>query len=307
VARRFERRPVPPRPEPRDELIPLREVTIHVVDWPGGEPAVLAIHGTGGSAYAMTALAERLAPRHRFVALDLRGHGFSDKPPAGYDLAHHVEDIVQLLDVLDLRRPALLGFSAGGAIAAFVAGRAALAGLILLEAVIGDRAVVENAAAQMAPVIARLLGQRFGGFDAYLAAHRVQRPRYSNEAERLVERFARLELAPLPDGTYRARPLRAAVEAEWASIMAADTLGALARVTCPVLIVQATQPFIGGRPYFTDTIIAAQRRAAPAAQLGVATRSTHGTLIRDPEPAMVVAIAAFVDAAASARPSDLPA
>jgi pimeloyl-ACP methyl ester carboxylesterase/DNA-binding SARP family transcriptional activator len=304
VARRFERLPVPSRPEPRDELIPLRDVTIHVVDWPGGEPAVLAIHGTGGSAYAMTALAERLAPRHRFVALDLRGHGFSDKPPAGYDLACHVEDVRQLIEALALRRPALLGFSAGGAIAAFVAGRAALSGLILLEAVIGDRAFVENAAAQMAPVIARL-GQRFGGFDAYLAALRAQpqRPRYSSEAERLVDRFARLELAPLPDGTYRERPLRAAVEAEWASIMAADSLGALARVTCPILIVQAVQPFVGGRPYFTDAIIAAQRRAAPAAELFVATRSAHPTLIRDPEPAMVAAIAAFLDTSADAKPA----
>ncbi len=31
-------------------------------------------------------LAAPLAPTHRFVGVDLRGHGFSDKPPTGYDL-----------------------------------------------------------------------------------------------------------------------------------------------------------------------------------------------------------------------------
>ena len=293
VARRFEARPVPSRPQPRDEFVPLREVTVHIVDWPGDEPAVVAIHGTGGSAYSVTALAEQLAPRHRFIALDLRGHGFSDKPPAGYDLDHHVGDVVQLMEALQLRRPALLGFSAGGAVATFVAAQAELTGLILLEGVIGDRAVVENAAAQMAPLVTRL-GRAFGGFDEYLAAHRANRPRWSSEAERLVERWARRELAPLPDGRYRERPLRAAVEAEWTSIMAADSLGALARVRCPILVVQALQPFVGGRPYSTDAIIAAQLDAAPHARLLVAAHSSHGALIRDPEPAMVTAIRTFL-------------
>ena len=53
---------------------------------PGAEPPILAIHGSTMSAYTFTALAERLTPDVRFVAVDLRGHGFSDKPPAGYDV-----------------------------------------------------------------------------------------------------------------------------------------------------------------------------------------------------------------------------
>jgi DNA-binding SARP family transcriptional activator len=50
VASRFEQAPTPARVHPHDELVPLREVTIHVVDWPGCEPAILAIHGSGMSA-----------------------------------------------------------------------------------------------------------------------------------------------------------------------------------------------------------------------------------------------------------------
>jgi pimeloyl-ACP methyl ester carboxylesterase/DNA-binding SARP family transcriptional activator len=121
VARRFEAA-VSPRPTlPREDLVPLREVTLHVVDWSGGEPTILGLHGSAGMAHSFGALAERLTPAHRFVGVDLRGHGFSDKPPSGYDLERHVADICQLIAALQMRRPVLLGHSAGGAIATFVA------------------------------------------------------------------------------------------------------------------------------------------------------------------------------------------
>ena len=89
------------------------------------------------------------------------------------------------------------------------------------------------------------------------------------------------------------RALRAAVEAEWASIIAADSLGALAGVRCPIMIVQAAKPWLGGRPYFSTPIVEAQRRAARHAEVFVAEHSDHGTIVRDPERAMVAAILEF--------------
>lgn len=306
VARRFEPTDAPRdrRPLPNDVLVPLSKVTIHVVEWPGAEPAILGIHGSGLSAYSLTGLAERLAPGVRFAALDLRGHGFSDKPPAGYDLEDHVADVAELAAALGLRRPVLLGHSAGGTVAAFAASRVDAAGLVLLEGMIGDRAFAENAAARSAPIGA-WLDRRFAGFDAYRAAHRARSRRipWSDEAERLVERSLHYQLAPLPDGTYRQRALRRAVEAEWASIAAADSLGALGRVGCPVLIVQALRPWIDGRPYFTDDIVAAQLRAASRAELFVTRDSDHGSLILQPEPGLVAAIRRFVVRCAAAPPA----
>ncbi|MFI5376180.1 MAG: alpha/beta fold hydrolase [Candidatus Rokuibacteriota bacterium] len=295
VARRFETT-VARRPTlPREDLIPLREVTLHVVDWSGAGPTILALHGSAGMAHSFGALAERLTPGHRFVGADLRGHGFSDKPPSGYDLERHVDDISELVAALHLRRPVLLGHSAGGAIATFLATRIDVAGLILLEAMIGDRAFAENAAAQAAP-LAGSLGQPVAAFDTYLATWRARWGPLTDEAERLAERWARFALAPLPDGRYRERAIRTAVEAEWASIIAADGLAALARVTCPILIVQALRPWIGGRPYFTEAIVEAQRRAARAAEVFVAREADHATLVRDPDPGLIATITRFVDA-----------
>jgi pimeloyl-ACP methyl ester carboxylesterase len=290
---RFEGQPSARSPLPREEFVPLKDVTLHIVDCAGGEPTIVAIHGSAGMGHTFGALAERLAPTVRFVGVDLRGHGFSDKPPAGYDLDRHVEDIRQLIAALGLRRPVLLGHSAGGTVAAFVALATDVAGLVLLEAMIGNRAFTENAAAQAAP-LATSLGSPVAGFDAYLAEWRDRREPFSDDAERLLDRWVRFALAPLPGGAYRVRALRAAVEAEWASIIAADSLGALARLRCPVMIVQALKPWLGGRPYFSRPIVEAQLRAAPNAELFVAEHSDHATIVRDPEPGMVAAILDFV-------------
>jgi pimeloyl-ACP methyl ester carboxylesterase len=55
-----------------------------------------------------------LAARHRVIALDLRGYGDSELPPAPF--AHH-DDVVGLLDALGIDRAALVGCSFGGRVA----------------------------------------------------------------------------------------------------------------------------------------------------------------------------------------------
>ena len=59
----------------------------------------------------------------RAIALDLRGHGESDKPhdPAAYGRADMAGDILSLMDHLDLRQADLLGYSMGSHLALAVA------------------------------------------------------------------------------------------------------------------------------------------------------------------------------------------
>lgn len=57
---------------------------------------------------------DALATRHRVIALDLRGYGESELPPAAF--AHH-DDVAGLLDALGLASAALVGCSFGGAVA----------------------------------------------------------------------------------------------------------------------------------------------------------------------------------------------
>lgn len=289
---------------PIDELVPLQEITMHVVEWPGDEPPLLAIHGSAGHAYALTALGERLAPEVRFVAIDLRGHGFSDKPPVGYGLDDHVQDVLQLMTTLRLRRPVLLGHSIGGAIATFAAAAAQddVGGLILLDAVVGDRAFIESASFVVAEFGASL-DRRFKDFDQYHG--RLGRELADSEWQRWLERSDRMELAPLPDGTVRRRGLRHALEAEWASVAQADSLEALSEVRAPVLVVHASGPW-DEVPYLDEQTVRKQLAAARDAKLFVAERSHHADLIRRPDDALVNALKTFVRATAPATQAEQP-
>ena len=67
-----------------------------------------------------------LAKDHRVIALDLRGHGQSDKPhdPRAYG-PETIADVVRLLDHLNIERAHLLGYRWG------VASRASLPSCIL--------------------------------------------------------------------------------------------------------------------------------------------------------------------------------
>jgi pimeloyl-ACP methyl ester carboxylesterase len=82
--------------------------------------------------------AEALASRHRVVAIDLRGHGQSDKPKQGYAEADFVADLTAILPGFD-DAPDLIGHSMGGRIAARVAAAhpELLRRLVLAEAVGG--------------------------------------------------------------------------------------------------------------------------------------------------------------------------
>jgi pimeloyl-ACP methyl ester carboxylesterase len=193
----------------------------------------------------------------------------------------------------------VLGFSLGGAIAAAVAAEGGVGGLILLDGVIGHRAFTDNAAAKVVRPLGELLELRVGGFAGYMEQWRSRQARHSDDAERLLERWIRHELTPLPDGSYRRRGVRRALEDTWASLKDGDSLGALSRVRCPVLIVQATLPWRGDEPYLTGAIIGEQLRAAPGTQRFVARSSDHVMLLHDPEPAMVEAISQFANSLAA--------
>lgn len=281
---------------PIDDLVSVEGVTLHVVDWPGSRPTIVALHGSIGSAYTFSALAERLAPEFRFVGMDLRGHGLSDKPPGDYSLPRFVADLVAFVRALDPGPHILLGFSAGGAIATHAARQTGARGLILLDGVVGPREFTQSSAARVVKDFGDSLELRFPSFEAYLDVWRGTRVPFPSEAERTAERVARYQLARLPDGTYRRRGLREALESEWTSIIDADNLGALAKLDCPVLVVRGAASWIGDGPYISDAVAQIQVQTARRAELFVAQHSNHPMLIRSPEPDMVERIRTFASA-----------
>ncbi|MEU7008545.1 alpha/beta hydrolase [Streptomyces sp. NPDC046332] len=75
---------------------------------------VLLLHGLMGRASHWAPTARWLAGRHRVVALDQRGHGLSDKPPAGpFTREAYVSDAAAAVEQLGLGPVTLVGHSMG--------------------------------------------------------------------------------------------------------------------------------------------------------------------------------------------------
>jgi long-chain acyl-CoA synthetase len=75
------------------------------------------IHGFGGQASQWRYQLQAFSQRNRVVALDLRGHGLSDKPSSGYDMPRIRTDLETALKILRIEGSfVLVGHSFGGAI-----------------------------------------------------------------------------------------------------------------------------------------------------------------------------------------------
>ena len=97
------------------------------VERAGSGPPLALLHGFTGSARAWGPLAEALAERFTVFAVDVVGHGDSDKPrdPARYVMERAARDAAEAVAGLGAPRASWLGYSMGGRLALFMAARAA--------------------------------------------------------------------------------------------------------------------------------------------------------------------------------------
>jgi pimeloyl-ACP methyl ester carboxylesterase len=105
---------------PASRAFSVNGVKIHYLVEGQGEPVVL-IHGLHSSAlmnWGPNGIMSELAKDHQVIALDLPGHGQSDKPndEKAYGL-QLVADVVALLDELKIKKAHIVGYSLGGMIA----------------------------------------------------------------------------------------------------------------------------------------------------------------------------------------------
>jgi pimeloyl-ACP methyl ester carboxylesterase len=103
-----------------------------------GDPPLLFIHCWCGNHSFFTHQIERFASSHRVIAVDLRGHGASDKPRQEYTLDGFVDDVVWLCGQLGLAKPVIVGHSMGGNVALELAARHPdlAAAIVLIDSVV---------------------------------------------------------------------------------------------------------------------------------------------------------------------------
>src|SRR5690242_427701 len=166
---------------PTDTFITIAGLRLHLRDWGGPDtpPSILLVHGLASNARIWDLLAPLLAPSFRLVAIDQRGHGVSDKPDDGYDLATIAGDLAQVIDALGWSRPLVVGHSWGANVALqLAAGHPDLpAGIVLLDGGTNELASVMS----LEETLERLAPPRLAGMPRAAFLERL-RGRWANGA-----------------------------------------------------------------------------------------------------------------------------
>ncbi len=90
--------------------------TIRYLDTGAGDPAIVFVHGWCCDNTYWRDQVPVFAAKHRIIAVDLPGHGSSDKPDRDYTIANFVDVVASLIGDLGLDKPIVVGHSMGGVI-----------------------------------------------------------------------------------------------------------------------------------------------------------------------------------------------
>ena len=83
----------------------------------GQGPVVVLIHGYSSSLDIWQPVARRLQKKHRVIAIDLKGFGYTDRPAGDYSPAAQATLVWRVLDKLGVRDAAVVGHSWGASVA----------------------------------------------------------------------------------------------------------------------------------------------------------------------------------------------
>ena len=232
-------------------------VRVRVVEGgPTAGPPVLFVHGWACSAYLFSRnIGPVAAAGYRALALDLVGHGLSDKPVirGRYTLDAMVGDVFGALDALGLERATLVGQSMGGRIALEVALRAPerVSALVLFNSVgLARVRVLPLLRAASARVLAPLAPHVAFRWVFWLGL-RGARGRLAAPTPRDVDEY----WAPSQFGGYALAMHALLREFDWG----ATSYARLSRLRAPSLVVLGTMDRLVRLP-----ALDALRRAAPA-------------------------------------------
>ncbi|MFZ5569600.1 MAG: alpha/beta fold hydrolase [Thermodesulfobacteriota bacterium] len=271
-------------------------IDMRIAVWQGADGRdVLCIHGLTANCRCWDLLAEAMAPPHRIIAPDLRGRGNSDKPPAGYSVAHHCRDLLALMESRKLARPVLMGHSLGALIALAFAARhpRRVDRLVLLD---GGGVLPEEhrekVLAGIKPSLDRL-GKLFPSVERYLASLKTA-PFFHPWSPRL-ETYFRYEIETSAEGV-RSNIHAAHILEEIENMKTTDPAELYPRITCPVLILRALKGLLTEDDILLPEETArAMVRAMPRSACVDIQDADHYSILFRPNRVRDDAIAAFLE------------
>lgn len=206
-------------------------------------PTVVMLHGMTAHNDSWRPMIARMTTPGRVICPDFRGHGFSEWSRDGYWLADYVDDTVALLDLLDIDQVHIVGHSLGARVSMVLAHTLGARTQSLVLSDTGPE-VSRDAAKKALSINAST--KSVAGHSSYeklVAFLWEQQPNWTSEA--IETRASTLYRKNWADMYVN----RGDTEVTWllgrAGLKEVDDMwNALAHITAPTLILQATQSFL---------------------------------------------------------------
>jgi pimeloyl-ACP methyl ester carboxylesterase len=266
-----------------DRFATVNGIKLHYQEWESrpGAATLLMVHGITMQSHAFDPAARLFDGRLRCIALDLRGHGESDRSAQGrYAYADYASDVVALLDALVLEKVHYLGTSLGGRVAMALSVEHAHR---LASLAINDISP-ESTATGLARIVSVFGGDRppFATVEAFVEeVLYVYAPRLKTLPMETLASSARWSLRAV-DGGFRPKFDPRALSALAAANLQEDNSRMLwngfRKLDCPLLILRAEQSDI-----LTSEALRRMREAQPRAQAVEVPGVGHAPALIEPE------------------------
>lgn len=277
----------------REDTLGIGSLSLHYATWgerTTPERVVALIHGLTANSRAFVGLGPILAAQGWYViAPDLRGRGQSAKPPHGYGIPFHANDILSLCDALGFKTAHIVGHSLGAVIGMYLAALypSRVGKLVMIDA----GGVIPPDTQQAIAASVNRLGTSFPSLAAYLAQMRQLPMIQWND---LWEQYFRYDADIHPDGMVTSRVPRRAIEEENAALAALRSEDLPNSVRQPTLILRATVGLLGPDSGFILPRAEAERLSAimPSSRVIEIPDTNHYTIIESPR--LFEAVSAFL-------------
>jgi len=254
--------------------------SLHYEEYGQGSPLLL-VHGLGSSCRDWEYQIPVLARHYRVIAMDMRGHGRSDKPNERYSIPGFTADVEALIEHLQLGPVHLVGLSMGGMIGFQLAvdHPEQLKSLCIVNS--GPQVKIKSANDVLQWAKRWGLGRvlSMSAIGKGLGQNLFPKPEQADLRRKIAARWAEND--------------KRAYLASFDAIVGWGVQDRLSRITCPTLIVSAD------RDYTPVALKEDYVRLISQARLVVIKDSRHATPLDQPE-AFNRALLEFIDAAEAA-------
>lgn len=218
---------------------------LKIVDYPGGSQTIIALHGLTGNNLQLQFYISLLTPKYHVIAVDFRGRGDSGNADDQSSLWKHAKDIKDLIAKLEIEDVILMGYSMGGFVSAIVASEINPRALILLD---GAGEMFDHQRSIVEPTFSRI-SSHYNSMEEYVESTVAKYKNMGIDDSEELRNAVKYEIACKGD-YWQNKSCEKTIRQDWESFWKFDIKELADKITCPVLLVEATGGIGGPLPLF---------------------------------------------------------